>query len=295
MADQFSHIEEAFKNAFEHWDAPHTPAEMNSGWEQVSHQLPNVPATHAPSAGHAVQHVASGVSKLIGLGGLGAAVVTSAIVLYNIYVKPASTKVSPNKPATETTVANKQTENSGVPGKINTQNSIDHSSKAKNHSYTYTGSSTSDRNNSTLPNNNSSIYLPPSNQVQSGNGYNSGNNQPSKVNGSSNSKPAVKMQLSESGKVFCVNEPASVNYSSNLPELTLNWGDGNTAPVNPSSGQNVHRYTRPGKFILNLSGDNYFMQDTLTVIDKPRARFTVQLSSDLKCIFNNVSRQGETY
>src|ERR1017187_949039 len=125
MADQFSHIEEAFKNAFEHWDAPHTPAAMNSGWEQVSHQLPHVPTTHAPSAGHAVQHVAGGVGKMIGFGGLGAAVVTSAIVLYNIYVKPASPKVSPDKQATETTVANKQSEISRVPGNVNTQSSTD--------------------------------------------------------------------------------------------------------------------------------------------------------------------------
>jgi len=298
MVDPFSNIEESFKNAFEHWDAPHSASEMNAGWDQVSHHLPQVP--HTPSAGHAAGHIAGGAGKIIAItAGIGAAVITTVAVLYNIYVKPVQTNQNNNGKSPAIT---EQSE----PGSNPSGNPKENSSTVKSNKVTTTDKAGKYNGGvsqtPSLQNNSITSPINPFGPALSNKGIENFAQQKSttsnniinpvqpKTQSSVSQVQAMKLFLSDT--IVCTGVKVTASSNMSYPGVTLEWGDGNW---NDFTGQNVHSYIHSGTFRAHLTIDSFTVDRMITVLTTPKARFTVTQSEKMNYSFNNSSSNASSY
>ena len=290
MADPFSHIEESFKNAFEHWEAPHSSAEMNAGWDQVANHLPQVPQT--PATGNGVGHIVGGAGKIAWITGISAAVVAAVSVLYNIYVKPVKPSMNEdgNKPATE---QSKPDLNTGSGQAEN--NSTSKTEKAN------TNQKPGQTNGGVLQlqdNNPKILPLTPFGSVAS-QGFGTLLSQNTLTNNSTvqpkpqSTKDKIQsMRLFLSDTLVCTGVSVSASSNISYPGVTIEWGDGNW---NDFFGQNTHVYAHPGTFRAHLTIDSIRADRMITVLSTPKARFTVTKGEKLTCSFGNTSLNANRY
>jgi len=297
MTDSFSNIEESFKNAFEHWEAPHSPSEMNAGWNQVSAHLPQVPGAHAASAGQAAGHVAGSVGKIIGFSGLGAAVVASAVVLYNIYVKPAKSvtdinsnipvKTEQNRPESKTDVNQNQHSiniNSGSDKRIekgNTRSNNEHASSNN------AGAAV---NYVTAPQNMPPAVAAATQPSQNNAADFTRSGIPIKQQPSKNTAQGMKLYLSDT--VVCVGVPIVSGSNVSNPNIVIEWGDGKW---NYFSGQNAHAYAHAGTYRAHLTIDSLRADRFVTVLETPKAKFLAIQSDNFYVRADNRSQNAATY
>jgi gliding motility-associated-like protein len=291
MDSNFTNIDEAFKNAFHNAEAPYSQAEMNAGWQQVSKQLSPVQPPQHTSPHHIAGQAGSSIAKIIGFSGLGAAVITSAVILYNIYVRPVEPKHNPTV-ATEQPVISKNKEienntdrNSGtIPGKVNKEKS--NLKGIDTHSWPVTGDKTTasgDQQQNTPFQDitspvNTTTTPPANNRPGNGSTHNPKQN------------PFARIAISDSNT--CVNSSVSVSTGLKDKTVSINWGDGNVEMMN---GMLLHTYSKAGKYKIQVNSENGEISTYISVTDKPKARFSEQEKGQLKCIFNNQSSQSGRY
>jgi len=296
MANPFSNIEETFKNAFEHWEAPHSPAEMNAGWNRVANHLPHIPGGHAPSAGHVAGHVAGSVGKIIGFTGLGAAVITSAAVLYNIYVKPVKPtpgeSVKPSSKTEQVKPEAKPTVDQGQKNTVLAYPSVSNGKVRKNSNEFVSGQPQNDYSKISAANPFSPAPVQGIEDPQKQNTVPENINKPvaPKTQTATNQVQYMKLFLSDT--VVCVGVPVSASSNVSYPGVVIEWGDGKW---NQFSGENVHTYSRAGVFRAHLTIDSIRADRIITVLATPKARFTVNQAGKLECSFNNTSVNANNY
>jgi len=299
MDKNFTHIDDVFKNAFQNAEAPHSPAEMHADWNAVAHQIPATPPQHAPVQ-HVANHFMGGMGKIIGLSSLGAAVITTAVILYNIYVKQPETKpVAQNNAAqTETSIntqpnsqnnaaaANSGTTNGGSPvnGESDTKNT------SGNNAHPATGPRAVHKDIQITPA--PKLANPPAIPGMGNPGPVKSN--PAPVTPISQNQP-IKLVLSETA--VCAGHEIAVTVNNQGASMLMNWGDGLFSYVNAGEPNTTvtHIYAKPGKFGINASGDIGEGALMVTIADKPRARFNWHLAPDLHAIFDNTSSSGNRF
>jgi gliding motility-associated-like protein len=289
MDNQFSNFDEAFKNAFHKAEAPYSQAEMHADWSQVSKNLPQV---HAPQPGphNVAGHVSGGLGKIIGFSGLGAAVVASAVILYNVYIKPVD-----HKQTSQEIVAEKQVISHSTTGENNQVNSdqktVNPDNSTKPGSKINTGGNSRGHDFNTdnkVSNNNENPVNPFTTNPQ----QNPDNNTTKGGGDHKNSVQTQALILTLSANTACINEPVVANVNSDGGGMTINWGDGTTEPIYRNTS---HVYSNQGKYNIQVSDQQRSASNSATIIAKPKASFNYRQESKLKCQFTNKSSQSSGY
>jgi len=292
MDNNISNIDEVFKNAFQNAEASHTQAEMHADWNSVLNNIPHVP-THTPAPQHAANQFAGGMGKIIGFSGLGAAVVTTAVILYNIYVSKPTQNVAQNKPATENHVIEKQ----NTPATNNNQVVVPQPSgnekQSANSNTTKIISHQGFSNNNGSKNTANQIGNQPSSPV-SGSSQKQLTPGKSPVNISSTTapKPTEAIMLILSDSLLCINQIVGVSTNIQGNDNTIDWGDGNIEPI---TGAASHAYSKAAKYAIHVSGSSGEVYRIANIIEKPKARFSVRRQDQMACTFNNTSLQAVKY
>jgi len=290
MDNNISNMDEVFKNAFQNAEAPHTPAEMHADWNNVLNHIPHAPA-QSPAPHNVAGQVGSGIGKIIGFSGLGAAVVATTVILYNIYVskpvqKPAETKTSTeiqvlgqNK-SIENSKDNSQVLNPGTDAKSAFNNKSNPSAQK-----TYkTESDKSDFQNK------------PGQQFANTVNPNQVPNPISKTTGKTTIPPVqpnfatAKLVLSDT--MVCVNQNIGASTNATTSDNIINWGDGFE---NQLTGASVHAYSRTGSYLLTATGSSLNVERIIYVIEKPKARYATHHGNGLQYSFVNRSIQANKF
>jgi gliding motility-associated-like protein len=290
MGNSFNNIDEAFKNAFQHAEAPFSPSDLHADWTKVSNQIPQTPAPHNPAPHIGPQ---AGLGKIIGFSGIGAAVIATVVILYSIYVKPVHKDTVSNKPVAEKQVimnqnpGTDQNNPSKQPGTIalNNGNAFTGADKGK------TGYATRDNNPQvqTTPGTSPTVNNP----VQDNPPFYLNNNNGSSDNSIKPKKPLVQLlTLDLAAYTLCAGQPVTAMVNGNSAPVFVNWGDGLTST---GSGNINHTYINGGKFYIEVSDGHSTANRTVSVAAKPKARFTAFQFDKLKCKFSNKSTQASAY
>jgi gliding motility-associated-like protein len=287
MDSNFTNIDEAFKNAFEHAEPNFSKAEMHADWTKVANQIPAGPVPHSPAPNHVVNHFSGSLGKIIGLSGLGAATVVAIVILYNSYGhNPAQTAIQ-NKAVADKTFAQPQPQYSDSRNNLTLQ---PQATKPEKNDSKKTGKRQvldfplNDKKEALFGNPFSPMSNPEKRQIE--NKVNA--RTPDNVLKTNNPRP--KLNLSAS--LICAKQALSVSTNLSGNTLTIEWGDGYTEPMN---GTLVHSFFRPGHYNMHVSGSGISLDTLITAVEKPKAGFAIRQTDKLTFNFSNQSIQAGKY
>jgi gliding motility-associated-like protein len=273
-----NNLDSRFQDAFDKWEAPHSDAEMQLDWSKVSAKV-------SPSAPSAPQ--AAGLGKWAAWIGGSAAVVTSAVILYNIYVSPAhqspniSQQVTPQTTTEQPAIINEQpaSEKSAITIQNKpavTQNTL----KSNTNSHTSVTSHSTDFRDQ-INNNTSGVSSIPSTDAGNNSGHNENN---------SNNITASALHVDMSATTICTGGTLALNASAS--KGLIQWGDGFTQPLKDN---NSHIFSRPGTYKVLISSGSQTAEKTIKVIGQPGAHFNFFQYENNEVRFKDLSENATSW
>ena len=293
MSKDLLNIDKLFNQSFNNWEAPHTPSEMNSGWNNISQNIPHANVPHSPPGSSSIFTNPANLLKLVGLGGAAVAVTVAAVLTYNHYTSAKNTEqghasevsevkrpvTPPEKPLGQTIPApvkkanvqpkeyvGKQWQKSG----INTpRRGAVNSESAKSSQQSSAGSSK---------------YTPAQNQGPA-------------IHQNITQSPAATTfipatsDLHPADTSICAGKEIIINEFKVLASIqgTVSWGDG-SAVISVT-----HKYEKAGTYIIRGTGNGFSYSRSVTVILLPIAKFIDAQYNGLVCHFKNYSANAVNY
>jgi gliding motility-associated-like protein len=291
-------IEDSFRQAFDQWEAPHSPSEMQSAWNQVSAHLPQAPV-QSPVSNPGI----GAAGKLAAWIGGSAALVATAVLVYTTVMKqpdtaalsysPVTKEISQNQVSTQQPLATDKNISVQTPVKSRQDGS-------KSQGYTPVpekpaqNSSDAFRNNSIVntansPVNNTAVNTASSGQASS---TSSANTNTATINTPSPKTPpdAGSLTVNLSDTRVCTGTPVSL--SSNKNQGLIQWGDGSTQPL---KSENHHIYNGEGTFSIVISSGTLTSGKTITIVSQPHARFDYAHVGNYEIHFKDLSENADNY
>lgn len=289
MTNFSKNSEEAFKQAFQNWDAPFSAEEMNAGWEQVKNAIPQAPASNpqgnAGSGGNAM--LSNSMGKIAAwLGGTAAVITTGIILIYNINVNTPATTVENVNPS--------EIQNNEV---ITSNDSVNSQTKVDTTSVSPTKETPSGRHEDKIVNTPKIEKTPkktnenthqadaeksPLLKLLTENNISSSN----KNENNSNWKEYISLLT----PVVCMGQAVQLNadkkIQNQLDDLYVAWGDGNSQML---SAKNIHTYNKEGKYKIVVQKDKERLEKIVEVKAMPEAHFNYSQNANLEVKFRSLS------
>jgi gliding motility-associated-like protein len=286
-------IEDKFRDAFSNYEAPHSPADMDRAWQNVSR---NIPQAHIPANPATGAKIGLGAGKIAGIAATAIIAVSSLVLYFNTdHTSKNSEAIASQVQSIHATTESGKT-NLIDKGRDRSTSAID----AGKNEFNANGKTVTPTSGRKYKNIRSHRATKAGNAIGNTSNY-SNNVQPAASNPNSpQPKTGIRPNNSYNEReiaettdtAICITSAYKINDISNIQKLDVEWGDGKRS-LGEAARQHV--YSAVGEYTINISNGISTLAKRVTVNSAPQVHFINYESKGMACKFKNTSQNAGRY